>query len=421
MALPWTWAHHANSELPQQGGNSMQARRLLGALVGCACALVRPAAGSAGAGEVVVLRAGESGALRLTPGVEAGTGKPAYSRVCYQGASALRLGLVWHRAELEFSSAADASLFAFESARDDSRPALLHALASLTLPLSGGGSLAHVERISPFGTSCVGVRALPSARAQAVVVHARRRFVWWLPALCFAGLALLLRAGALSERDSLYYAGGSSLGVLFGVLLVGFFVAHRLLQRRAPRLLASAVLLTGYIGSLYDALGHRAGALAARYYGWALLYAVVCAAVGLVLVHRSVSSASGVPVWWRDVTRWSLWLLGGTLALGSTYSTPHAVGGALLAALAGAALALLPEELRASVWASLFELFEARAAPRPAATFLAGGRFLSADEFAVQGEIETDRALQELHSSPAFQQWLLTNRRRIRLSVDADD
>lgn len=368
-----------------------------------------------GSDERFVLRAGESRLLQLVPAVEKGTGKPVYTRVCYEGAPVLHLGLAWHRAELEFTSKADASIFDFESGRDDLRPALLHTLMGFALPLSSGRPLANVHRFSPYGSSCVGVRALASAGTQEVSVRALRRFIWWLPLLLVLGLVLLLRAGVLSERDGFYYATGSSLGVLFGVLFVGFFVVHKLVQRRWPRLLASVALVTGYVGSVYDALAHSAEALVVRYHAWILAYVAVCALLGLVFVHRSVSSANGVPVWWRDVTRWALWLLGAALYFNSTYSTALAVCGAVLVVLGGGVIALLPEELRLAVWAALFDT---KAAPRPATTFLASGKWMSEEEYAMQGEIETDRALQELHSSPAFQRWLITNRRRIRLAPE---
>ncbi|KAG8469648.1 hypothetical protein KFE25_006103 [Diacronema lutheri] len=360
----------------------------------------------------VMLRAGEQQLLAFTSAVDERSGEPLVTRVCYTGAPLFHVGLAWHRAELHFTSSADAALFEFDPAQDDSRLALLRALLSLAIPAPTGTPLAHWQSFSPYGTSCVAMRALAPAGAQQVEVRASRRFVWWLPLLLFLGLALLFRASALSMRDETYYATGISAGVLLSVLLIGWFVVGRLVQRPWPRALALLALATGYVRSLYDALAHSTEAFFVRFHRWFVAYVAAFAMLGLALVHRSVSSERGVPMWWRDVTRWALWLLGLALVLCSTYSFALAATCALLAALGSTTLAMLPAELRTAVWAALFET---KPAPRPASTFLARGRWMSEDEYVAQGAIETDRALRELHASPAFQQWIFTNHCRIRL------
>ncbi|KAJ1617616.1 hypothetical protein T492DRAFT_1098436 [Pavlovales sp. CCMP2436] len=355
---------------------------------------------------------GESRLLELKPATDKATGRPLYTLVCFEGASPLRLGLLWSHAELNFTAEADQAYFDFEAASGDARPALLHTLLGLALPAERGAPLAHVHSASPYGSSCVGVRAVSGA--QALRVRAERRFVWWLPVQLLAGLALVARAGALSESRAFYYAGGSTAAVVLGVLIVALFVLRRCFERRWQRALASAALLTGYIGSLSDTLARSLEGLARRHPDAVLCYAAVCGAAGLVFVHRALTSASAVPVWLRDVARWSMWLLGGALVLTSTYSRAAVAVGATLCALAAAALVAVPAELRAVLWA---RYFESKPAPRPETTFLAGGAFLSEEQYRAQAEIETDRALTELHASPGFQKWLLANHRRVRLSA----
>jgi hypothetical protein len=220
-------------------------------------------------------------------------------------------------------------------------------------------------------------------------------------------------AGAWCERDSFYYAGGVSGGVVFGLLLVAFYAIHLVLTGRLPRAFASFVAVTGYIGSLASAVSGSASALIVRHARAALLYAAVCGSVGFVLVHRSLSDRGGVPLWCRDCIRWILRLIGGALVFNSSYSTGLAAAWGLLALLVGATLAAIPEALRETVWSALFEQ---PPAPKPVTTFLASGVFLTNEQYEIQGQIETDRALEELHASPAFQRWLKGNHRRLSVT-----
>lgn len=349
---------------------------------------------------------------------------------CHEGASVLRLWLAWHVSELSLGSDAPESRFDFGAGGGRTTPFALadSLLGAAFAQQSAAPSLSRVERFSPFGTGCVRMRLTSqwmgsslfsfSSRedSAAVRVRAERRFVWWLPCLLLCGCALMWRAGAWSERDGLYYAGGVGGGVAFGLLVVAFYAIHVVHTGRWPKALASFVAVTGYIGSLAGALSGSASALVARHARVALLYAAVCGSVGLVLVHRSLSTRDGVPSWCRDCMRWLLRLGGGALVVNSTYSTGLAAGGALLAALAGATLATVPEAVREAVWAALFEQ---PPAPKPATTFLAGGAFLSREQYEIQGQIETERALEELHASPAFQRWLRGNHSRLSVSGHA--
>jgi hypothetical protein len=395
---------------------------LLLALVACA----RAAGEAAGEGERYLLRAGESRTIELPASPTDEAGLPPLVAVCFEGSSPLRAWLVWHRAELRFVSSAAASSFEFESSSSstDDLPALVHGLATVAYLAQGSQPLEHVAWFSPYGTSCVGVRALGSSSSwvssgsRLVVVNARSHFVWHLPLRLLLGAALIACAASWCEREGFYYLGGSSLGVLFGVVLVGVFVINRLFTRRWSRLSASFLFLTGYIGSLTNTLSSSAAALALRYSVWLYVYLAVCATLGLAYVHRTVRSECGVPAWCRDLTRWALRACGVLLVLTSTYSTRLMATAALLGALAAGALALMPDELRTALWAACFET---KPAPRPATTFLASGAFMSEEEFQMQAQIETDRALRELHSSPAFQRWLMANHRRLSTASLAEE
>jgi hypothetical protein len=349
-------------------------------------------------------------------------------RLCHEGASPLRLWLLWHRSELRLDSETPESRFDF-GAGDRAIPfALAEGLlgAAFHAP-SVPPSLSRAEHFSPFGAGCVRVRLTsqwiggsPFSWASredsaGVLVHVRanQRVVWWLPLVLACGCALMWHAGAWCERDGVYYAGGVSGGLAFGLLLVAFYAIHLALTGRWPRALASFVAVTGYIGSLAGAVSGSASALLVRHARVALAYAAACGSVGLVLVHRSLSARGGVPLWGRDCMRWALRLLGGALVVSSSYSTGLAAACGLLAALVGATLAAIPEAARDAVWSALFEQ---PPAPKPATTFLASGVFLTHEQYEIQGQIETDRALEELHATPAFQRWLRSNHSRLSVT-----
>lgn len=342
--------------------------------------------------------------------------------VCHEGASALRLWLVWHRSELSLSSDEPESRFELGAGSGTMPFALVDRLLGSAFGApSAPPSLSRVEHFSPFGVGCVRMRLAKSSPFSwssgepiAIVrVRAERRLVWWLPCLLLCGCALMWHAGAWCEHDRLYYVSGAGGGVAFGMLLVAFYAIHLLLTGRWPKALASFVAVTGYVGSLAGAVSGSASALLARHARVALLYAAVCGSIGLVLVHRFLSARDGVPLWCRDCMRWVLRLAGAALVVNSTYSTGIAVAWGLLAVLVGVALSTIPETVREVLWSALFEQ---PPAPRPATTFLAGGAFLSKEQYEIQGQIETDRALEELHASPAFQRWLKSNHSRLSVT-----
>lgn len=75
--------------------------------------------------------------------------------------------------------------------------------------------------LSPYGTSCIGVRHSGEVRS---AVHyrltAREKLLWWFPLLLAVGVLLFFSASRLSRNVTLYYGTGITIGVLASILVL---------------------------------------------------------------------------------------------------------------------------------------------------------------------------------------------------------
>lgn len=364
---------------------------------------------AAPAGDVHILAPGENRTIELRVVRASGGAKPDHVQVCFRG-SLLNPLRVWHRGELRFESSVGPAIVQIAQGVDARPFEPLGALSRLLFPRDSASALDEVRYVSPYGQSCVRVAQAESRSSKPAAVHASARFhfVWHLPLMLCVGAVLAWCSRGWSQHTAFYYASGAGVALVLGVLLAGLFVVDRVLSGKWRRVGASALMFLGYLGKAADVLRTSAEELLGTYWRLCLLYVLLCGGAGLAWVHRAVCSASGVPDWWRGVTHAMLLVGGVAMALSSTYSTALQIGAVSAALALGLAAAACPAAPRAAMWAYLFE---AQPAPAPTRTILASKRWLSAEEYEMQGEIETERALKDLCSSPAFQRWLLTNHR----------
>lgn len=364
--------------------------------------------------------------------------------MCFEGRSYVRAWLLWHRSVLRLSSREPATSFELSVASTDDivalvcdrRSAALRAteqalriladsdnspVSSLRAGLQRASGLRPSAPLdaaiasSPFGETCVAITPSPTARPAQVLVTVDLEFVPFLPALLALGVTLFRVSDTWVKEDLLYYLTGSAFSVAFGMLLIVSFLLRRFLSSRWQRGAASAAAFAGYVGLAMDGVRFAASRAAARFWKWFVAYVAICAVVGLVSVHRAVRSSQGVPLWWRDVAKVSLIVLGGLLVINSSYSQLWVATVFGLCIAAALVFICIPPELRdryVDLW------FDQAAAPRPETTILADRAWFTAEQYDLQGRIETEKALAQLHASDEFRKWLVRNHRNVRLERD---
>ena len=335
---------------------------------------------------------------------------------------------------------------------------LLSSLSQLRRALDAvraGDDYTRTVAFSPFATSCVGLRAAGMRSSVNVTVEWFREGpdvsvvrmggargigvsggrgraasplrMWTGPALFVGGLLLYAYAPFLAESVAFHYAGGVSLAMVLGVLVVVLFVWHRTGRRRpgflGAGLMASLGVTWGYVREM--ALS-AAVELAREHWVYVAAYFGVFALVGYALTFWRLKG--GRPA---DFECALLSRLMRCVAHAMLYAASHSLRVYLTTLVVTGTLALAP---RGPVRLALRVLRRAtekgpagkpsvylnekgqRAHWRPATP---SGAFLSEDEYAAQGRIATDAALRAHFASPEYQAWLLQNHGRMKVEEDS--
>ncbi|XP_058954860.2 nuclear envelope integral membrane protein 1-like [Pocillopora verrucosa] len=252
---------------------------------------------------------------------------------------------------------------------------------------------------SPFKTSCFAVDLIKER--QTVRVEASLRAIdWYFPVTFLAGLVIFYNAERLSRNALFFYSSGVSLGVIASLLIL-VYILHRLVPGRGS---AYAILLGGWSFAAYliqFTCGHLKE-LMVNQYQWVIGYLVIVGTISFcVCYYRGpVTSDRGL-----DLIRWMLQFIGLTLLYMGTRSDVVSFG--LITVV------LFSHVIRSS--GILMKIF-----PK---TWISYGvyyfffppkhKFLSLEEYALEGAEETSRALEDLREyckSPECDTWRVVSR-----------
>ncbi|GBG32258.1 Nuclear envelope integral membrane protein 1 [Hondaea fermentalgiana] len=284
---------------------------------------------------------------------------------------------------------------------------------------------------SPYGVSCVVLdRSTHAGGKEPLELKvARRVFDWRGPGLLAAGGVLLSFAPWLSEQLFLYYASGTTIGVFLCVFLLTWFVLKRVSStssKNSAFVILTAEALAGLAASYAFSMLE---VLVESYQNELLYYLIGSTLLSFALTYYFLRGSNGQPsgpsAVLRDLVRWLLTLVGYLCIYHSTRSLRWSL--LILAALLFRNVAI-PAFMRP--WTGLLDFVSpSRGIARMKVPYVAG-RFLTEEEYKMQGEVETQRQTRELFASPQFQEWVARNADRIHMQspdysrepdVDDDD
>ena len=288
---------------------------------------------------------------------------------------------------------------------------------------------------SPFYPSCIGLRGLPGRAATNVSVEWWREGpdsgdkkdsmrLWAGPALLVAGLVLFAYAPTFADSIAFHYAGGVATSMVLGVLLILYFVWARTGRGRRFGAALLGVLSTIGVGVreyAWDALLE----LATTHWPYALAYLGFFACLGYALTFYRLRG--GRPADYECALLSRAMRL---VALMLLASSSHSLRINLATIVGVIALQLAPRGPAIAAVRLVRKMSERGPAPPPSVyqtdngqtaswrPATRSGRYLSEEEYAAQGKIATDSALQQMFSSPQYQKWLMQNHGRIKLEED---
>ncbi|XP_010188595.1 PREDICTED: transmembrane protein 194A, partial [Mesitornis unicolor] len=242
--------------------------------------------------------------------------------------------------------------------------------------------------------TCLKVELLEAGTTYCIVLF--RRFDPKLFLVFFLGLLLFFCGDVLSRSQLFYYSAGISFGLLASLLILVYMVS-KVMPKKSP---VYFLLVGGWSFSLYllQLIFKNLREICKSYWQYLLGYLLlvgfasfaVCYRYGPLENERSVSLLS-----------WALQLLGLLLMYSGIQIHPIA--------LASVVIAVCTKNLDYPLqWAlaAYRRVQSARLSPSPP-------RLLTEEEYRLQGEVETRRALEELRSycrSPEFSAWTAVSR-----------
>ncbi|XP_068671584.1 nuclear envelope integral membrane protein 1-like isoform X3 [Montipora capricornis] len=257
-----------------------------------------------------------------------------------------------------------------------------------------------IFRLSPFKTSCFAVNGLAHDATWSAEFLA---IDWQFPATFFAGLIIFYNAERLSRNSLFFYSSGVSLGLIMSLLLV-VYILHRLVPGRGG---AYAVLLGGCSVGLYLiqwTIGNLKDLLL-NHNQWVIGYFVIVGAISFCVCYYygPVTSDRGL-----DLIRWMLQSVGLLLLYMGTRSDEVSIALVVIVFLShkirSSGILLHFVRLLPHKWVS-YRVYYFFFPPKH--------KFLSEEEYIVQGSEETRLALQDLReycNSPECNAWRTISR-----------
>ncbi|NXR12605.1 NEMP1 protein, partial [Semnornis frantzii] len=355
-------------------------RRLLGVLV---LLLLPPALlGGAAAGDrIMVLREGHLGWYR------------APHRFCYTSTRAPQWHDIWTRMQIRVNSSRMIRVTQVDSEEELEDFGLWNILFSFLREKLNDTSI-DVDLYS--NKTCLKVELLDSDTEYCVVLF--RRFDPKLFLVSFLGLLLFFCGDMLSRSQLFYYSAGISFGMLAS-LLVLVYVMSKAMPKRSPVYL---LLVGGWSFSLYllQLTFKNLREICKSYWQYLLGYLLLVGLVSFGVCYRYGPLENQRSI---NLLSWALQLLGLLLLYSGIQIHPIAL------ALVGIAICTknVDYPLRWA-FAAYRRVQSARLGPSPP-------RLLTEEEYRIQGELETRRALEELRSdcrSPKISAWSVVSRIR---------
>ncbi|KAJ7375383.1 hypothetical protein OS493_002142 [Desmophyllum pertusum] len=228
---------------------------------------------------------------------------------------------------------------------------------------------------------------------------------WYFPATFLAGLIIFYNAERLSRNSVFFYSSGVSLGLIMSLLLL-VYILHRLIPGRGG---AYALLIGGWSVAAYliQWTWSNLKDLLVNHNQWVIGYLVIVGIISFcVCYYRGpVTSDRGL-----DLIRWMLQLVGLTLLYMGTRSDVVSFGVIAAAFLShvirssGILMGIIKMLPRNCVSYRVYYFF-----------FPPKHKFLSEEEYVIQGTEETSRALEDLREychSPDCNTWHVVSRLR---------
>ncbi|KAG7472013.1 hypothetical protein MATL_G00104180 [Megalops atlanticus] len=241
------------------------------------------------------------------------------------------------------------------------------------------------------------LRVDPSSRDAEYIVKLERKFDIYLFLVFLAGLLLFLCADSLSRSQVFYYSAGMSTGMIASLIILIFIMA-RLLPRKSP---FYVMLAGGWSFSLYliQLVFRNLQLILREHWHLAIGYTAVVGFVSFAVCYRYGPLVDERSI---NILSWTLQLFG-LLLVYAGIQVQQVAFAIIVAAFCSknleyaARLALTTYNKMKPDWMRKVE-------PR---------RLLTEEEYQRQGEVETQRALEELRaycSSPDFSTWKTVSR-----------
>ncbi|KAJ7317655.1 hypothetical protein JRQ81_003817 [Phrynocephalus forsythii] len=242
--------------------------------------------------------------------------------------------------------------------------------------------------------TCLKVDPLESGSSYAVIVL--RTFDPKLFAVTFLGLLLFFCSDLMSRSQAFFYSAGVSIGVLSSLLVV-IYVMSRMVPKKSPIYL---MLVGGWSFSVYlmQLVFRNLQEICRLYWEYLLGYLVIVGCISFAVCYKYGPLENERSI---NLVTWGLQILG--LLLLYIGIQIRQIAFALIV------IAICTKNLEYPVvWAYAIyrKVFTATAKPSPP-------RLLTEEEYRIQGEMETRRALAELREycrSPDFSAWRAVSR-----------
>ncbi|EOA96877.1 Transmembrane protein 194A, partial [Anas platyrhynchos] len=242
--------------------------------------------------------------------------------------------------------------------------------------------------------TCLKVEVLEAGTTYCVVLS--RRFDPKLFLVFFLGLLLFFCGDVLSRSQLFYYSAGISVGLLASLLIV-FYVMSKAMPKRSP---VYFLLVGGWSFSLYllQLVFKNLQEICKSYWQYLLCYMLLVGLVSFGVCYRYGPLENERSI---NLLSWTLQLLGLLLMYSGIQIRP--------VALALVLIAICTKHLDHPLqwaYAAYRRAQSARLGPSPP-------RLLTEEEYRIQGEVETRKALEELRNycrSPDFSAWTAVSR-----------
>eukprot|EP00939_MAST-03C_sp_MAST-3C-sp1_P001158 g1158.t1 len=287
--------------------------------------------------------------------------------------------------------------------------------------------------VSPFGKTCVAVKAYGSGEMQCKVSCAIQpgkfrplpfgkfnvpRFLMFV-----AAIVLFYVAPSLAASAGFHYSVGVSVGVVASLMVV-VYILSRSVNGRWSKMAVMVLGLTGNLSLLfYYAFNGPWYTIAfwRDYWQHALMYLGTAAAVSFATTYWMLNRSDGSGnTGLSGPGRTLLLLMLRSVAILMAYQSSATLLVSIVAMVIVSLWAPITRNVsEATSW--IFGLGSYYVASKPKKCYLHSGKFLSEEAFSLQKQRTTNTEMRKLCNSPAFQKWMRRNMTRVRVVRPGED